>query len=66
MDTLDKTIKQHKTKFKKDARIINYHRDRLDISDDIQDAIEANTPYNEYDLLTPEEQKAYDAGKLLF
>ena len=29
-------------------------------------AIETNTPYNEYELLSKEEQKAFDNGELLF
>lgn len=29
-------------------------------------AIETNTPYNEYELLSKEEQKAFDDGELLF
>ena len=29
-------------------------------------AIETNKPYNEYDLLSKEEQKAFDKGELVF
>lgn len=29
-------------------------------------AIETNKPYNEYEMLTKEEQKAFDDGDLLF
>ena len=33
---------------------------------DIEKAIEDNKPYNEYELLSKEEQKAFDKGQLLF
>ena len=37
-----------------------------DVLNDISIAIEENKPYNEYNLLTKEEQTAYDKGELLF
>ena len=38
----------------------------IKILDNIVKAIEDNKPYNEYNLLTKEEQTAYDKGELLF
>ena len=32
----------------------------------IENAIKTNKPYNEYDLLSDEEKKAFDKGELLF
>ena len=36
------------------------------VIENIIKAIETNTPYNEYELLSKEEQKAFDDGELLF
>ena len=36
------------------------------VEDNILKAIETNTPYDEYELLTDEEKEAFDKGMLLF
>ena len=60
-------IKEHKQKFNKEPIIIGmfWNNPNLVIKNIIK-AIETNTPYNEYELLSKEEQKAFDDGELLF
>ena len=58
---------EHKTKLGVYPYIIGMYWQSPDILiDSITQAIKTNTPYNEYNLLTKEEQVAFDAGKLLF
>jgi len=59
--------KQHKEKFGVDPYVIGmfWNNPQL-LEDNILKAIETNTPYNEYELLTKEEQEAFDKGELLF
>lgn len=47
--------------------IIGYYRNDIEkLIESIIEAIETNKPYNEYELLTDEEKKAFDDGELLF
>lgn len=60
-------IKEHKQKFNKEPNIIGmYWNNQNLVIENIIKAIETNTPYNEYNLLSKEEQKAFDNGELLF
>lgn len=62
-----KEIIKHNEKFGADPYIIGMFWDDLEkLSLNIYNAIESNTPYNEYEMLTKEEQKAFDDGNLLF
>ena len=40
--------------------------DIVKLINNIKKAIETNKPYNEYELLSDEEKKAFDKGQLLF
>lgn len=60
-------IQYHMKKFKKEPIIIgiffdNPRQEYLNIIKAIKD----NKPYDEYELLSKEEQKAFDDGELLF
>lgn len=58
---------EHLSKFNKEPNIIGMFWNRPDIIiSNILKAIEDNKPYNEYELLSKEEQKAFDDGDLLF
>ena len=60
-------IKEHKEKFGSPPIILGmFWHDQQQVVENIEKAIEDNKPYNEYDLLTKEEQKAFDEGQLLF
>ena len=60
-------IKEHKQKFNKEPNIIGMYWNNPNlVIENIIKAIETNTPYNEYELLTDEEKKAFDNGDLLF
>lgn len=60
-------IKQHKEKFNKEPNIIGmFWSDPKQLEDNLKKAIETNTPYDEYELLTDEEKQAFDKGMLLF
>lgn len=64
---MENLIKKHKEKFNKEPNIIGkFWFDNEILIDNIIKAIETNTPYNEYEMLTKEEQKAFDDGNLLF
>ena len=64
---MENLIKQHKEKFNKEPNIIGiYWNNPSLVVDNIIKAIETNTPYDEYELLSKEEQKAFDDGELLF
>lgn len=59
--------KQHKAKFGKEPNVIGmFWDDPQLVEDNILKAIETNTPYDEYELLTDEEKEAFDKGMLLF
>ena len=65
--TLLDAISQHKEKFNKEPNIIGvFWFDNKILSDNIIKAIETNTPYDEYELLSDEEKIAFDRGELLF
>jgi hypothetical protein len=61
------TTEQHKKKFGIEPYTIGmfWNNPYIEI-ENIINAIETNTPYNEYEMLTKEEQKAFDNGTLLF
>lgn len=51
----------------KPITIAGYKRYKHDVLNGIIDTVMfEDKPYNEYDLLTKEEQKAYDKGELVF
>ena len=59
--------KEHFKKFGIETKEIGIQWDNeKQLIDNILNAIETNKPYNEYNLLSKEEQKAYDEGSLLF
>lgn len=64
---MESLISEHINKFKKEPYIIGmFWNNQKQLIENILKAIETNTPYNEYDLLSKEEQKAFDNGELLF
>ena len=59
--------KKHIDKFKIEPNIIGMFWNNIDkLTNGILKSIEENKPYNEYEMLTKEEQKAFDDGNLLF
>ena len=64
---MENLIKKHKEKFEVEPYIIGmFWSDQETVIDNILKAIEDGKPYNEYELLTKEEQQAFDDGDLLF
>lgn len=64
---MENLIKEHKKTFNKEPYIIGmFWDDNKALFENIEKAIETNTPYNEYELLSKEEQKAFDNGELFF
>lgn len=60
-------ISKHKSKFNKEPNILGmFWNDPQQLEDNLVKAIETNTPYDEYELLTDEEKIAFDKGLLLF
>ena len=60
-------IKEYIKVFNKEPNIIGMYWNNPDlVMENIIKAIETNTPYNEYELLSKEEQKAFDNSELLF
>jgi len=58
---------EHIEKFKKEPVIICLFLDEpLEVDRNIKQAIKDNKPYNEYELLSKEEQIAFDSGSLVF
>ena len=54
-------ISKHKSKFNKEPNIIGmFWNDPQQLDDNLQNSIETNTPYDEYELLTDEEKIAFD------
>ena len=45
--------------------MIGLFRDPKAVMEGIEDAIAKNTPYDEYNLLTEEQKKAWDEGSLV-
>lgn len=53
--------------FNKEPNIIGmFWNNQEQLIENIKKAIETNKPYNEYNLLSDEEKKAFDKGELLF
>lgn len=66
-DFEEENIKAYKEKFNKEPNIIGmFWNDKKQLEDNLKKAIETNTPYDEYELLTDEEKIAFDKGLLLF
>ena len=64
---MDDVAKEHLDKFGVEVKLLGLYRyDKNKLYDNIVKAIEENKPYNEYNLLTKEEQIAFNSGKLLF
>lgn len=64
---MENLIKEYKKKFNKEPIIIGmFWNNPEQLIENIIKAIETNKPYDEYKLLTKEEQKDFDDGKLLF
>lgn len=60
-------IKKYFEKFNKEPYIIGmFWNNQEQLILNIEKAIKDNKPYNEYELLSDEEKKAFDSGKLLF
>ena len=67
MEKLYNAELEHIKKFKVKPNIIGYFgNDITKLTENIINAIETNKPYNEYELLSDEEKKAFDKGELLF
>lgn len=53
--------------FGEDPQVIGIFWDEPEtLKDNLEKAIRENKPYNEIDLLSPEEKKLFNEGKLLF
>ena len=64
---MENLIKRYIEIFNKEPNIIGmFWNDPKQLEDNLKQAIETNTQYDEYELLTDEEKKAYDKGLLLF
>ena len=64
---MENLIKRYIEIFNKEPNIIGmFWNDQKQLEDNLKKAIETNTPYDEYELLTDEEKKAFDKGMLLF
>lgn len=64
---MDVLREEHIEKFGIEPNIIGmFWSDPESIIDGIEEAIENNKPYDEYKMLSAEEQKAFDEGMLLF
>ena len=64
---MEKSINKHKETFGVEPIDIGMFWDNpIQYEENIKQAIKDNKPYNEYEMLTKEEQKAFDKGELLF
>ena len=64
---MENLINEYIKVFNKEPNIIGmYWNNQEKLINNIIEAIETNKPYNEYELLSKEEQKAFDDGELLF
>jgi hypothetical protein len=64
---MENLIKDHIKKFGEEPNIIGmFWNNPEKVAESIIKAIKENKPYNEYELLTDEEKKAFDDGDLLF
>jgi len=60
-------IIQHKQKFNKEPNIIGmFWNNPKKLIDGIIEAIDENKPYDEYKMLSKDEQKSFDKGELVF
>ncbi len=64
---MESLIKDYIKAFNKEPYIIGmFWNNQEQLIQNIINAIETNKPYNEYDLLSDKEKKAFDKGELLF
>ena len=64
---MEDLINKHIKVFNKEPYIIGmFWNNQEQLVLNIEKAIDDNKPYNEYELLSKEEQKAFDNGELLF
>lgn len=64
---MESLIKEHKEKFGIEPNIIGMFWNNPDkLINNILKAIEDNIPYDEYEMLSKDEKKAFDDGDLLF
>ena len=64
---MENLIKDYKALFNEEPYIIGmFWNNQEQLIQNIINAIDDNNPYNEYELLSKEEQKAFDNGELLF
>ncbi len=64
---MENLIKGYIKKFGKEPYIIGmFWNNQEQLIQNIEKAIEDNKPYNEYELLSDEEKKAFDSGELIF
>jgi len=64
---MESLIEEHIKKFGKEPNIIGmFWNDNKKVFDEILKAIETNTPYDEYGMLSDEEKKAFDNRELFF
>ena len=67
MNELQKAKQAHVDKFGKEPNIIGmYWSDPDKLIENIEKAVETGEPYDEYELLSKDDQEAYDAGELDF
>jgi hypothetical protein len=67
MNELQKAKQAHKEKFGKEPSIIGmWWSDPDRLIENIEKAVETGEEYDEYKLLSKEDQKLYDDGMLLF
>lgn len=60
-------IEKYFEKFNEEPYVIGmFWNNQEQLIENIKKAIETNKPYNEYELLSDEEKKAFDKGELLF
>lgn len=60
-------VEKYFEKFNKEPYVIGmFWNNQQQLIQNIINAIKTNKPYNEYDLLSDEEKKAFDKGELLF
>lgn len=64
---MENLIKQHNDIFGINPKIMGlFWNNPKQLKENIEKAIKDNKPYNEYELLSKEEKKAFDNGELLF
>ena len=64
---MEDLIEKHLLKFKVAPYEIGlFWNDEELFKKELSKSIETNKPYNEYELLSKEEQKAFDKGELVF